>query len=993
MHLFRRFGNWLFSRPQGQRWPTRARLSLETLEDRVTPSVNPIVAENQLPGTPQSVWDVPGGGDSTIQGFTTDISVNVGGTVHFKINDTAAAPYHIDIYRMGYYNGDGARLITTIDSAHTIAKVQPNPIKDNTVGLVDAGNWSETASWAVPTDAVSGIFFARVTRDDTGGAYLIPFVVRNDSSHSDILMKTSDATWEAYNSWGGSSLYHTTLSNLNRAYKVSYNRPFNDRATSGGDGDTNFVFYSEYPMVRWLEANGYDVSYFTDVDTDRYGSELLNHKVFMSVGHDEYWSGNEFANVMAARDAGVNLAFFDGNEVFWKTRLENSIDGTSTANRTLVTYKETHENAITDPQGPSEWTGTWMDPRFSPPGDGGQPQNQLTGTLFTVNRGLNDTGTPFTVPYSQSKLRFWRDTGVANLQPGQTATLGDYELGYEWDEDVDNGFRPAGLIDMSTTTQNVTQKFTDYGNTVLPGTATHSLTLYRAKSGALVFGAGMVQWSWGLDGTHDEQPSTPVPAIQQATANLLADMYVQPETPQGGLVLTSASSDAVAPTSAITSPTTSTSITQGVPVTITGTAADAGGGVVAGVEVSVDGGSTWHKATGLTSWSYTWTPDTPGPAVIMSRATDDSANTERPSAGVSVTVKAQATSTTGLIAAYNFDQGSGTTLTDVSGNGHNGTVKGATWSTNGIFGKALSFDGTASVSIPDATAFHLTNGMTLEAWVDPTSNANASPVIVKEHGSASNLDYGLFASDGTTLHASAATHDSGAATAGADTLLGNSVLPLNAWTHLAATYDGSVLRFYVNGTLVTSQTFNYNLLTGTGALTLGEDVLTDNFIGLMDEVRVYNRALNQGEIRSDMSAPLGGTGDTTAPTVSLTGPTSGTTVTGPTTLTATASDNVAVASVQFLVNGSPVGAPVTAGPYSYKWDPSHLANGTYTLAARATDVAGNSTTSSGVTVTVNNPSDTTPPTVQVVGPVDGSLVAGSVVLAANAADNVGVASV
>src|SRR5690349_15488261 len=83
------------------------------------------------------------------------------------------------------------------------------------------------------------------------------------------------------------------------------------------------------------------------------------------------------------RNAGVNLAFFSGNEVFWKTRFEPSIDGSGTANRTLVTYKETHYDAPTDPQDPPTWTGTWMDPRFSPPGDGGQPQNALTGQLFT----------------------------------------------------------------------------------------------------------------------------------------------------------------------------------------------------------------------------------------------------------------------------------------------------------------------------------------------------------------------------------------------------------------------------------------------------------------------------------------------------------------------------------------------------------------------------------------------------------------------------------
>ena len=102
-------------------------------------------------------------------------------------------------------------------------------------------------------------------------------------------------------------------------------------------------------MVRWLERNGYDVSYFTGVDADRRGAEILEHKAFLSVGHDEYWSGGQRANVEAARDAGVNLAFFSGNEIFWKTRWENSIDGSNTDHRTLVSYKETHANAKIDP--------------------------------------------------------------------------------------------------------------------------------------------------------------------------------------------------------------------------------------------------------------------------------------------------------------------------------------------------------------------------------------------------------------------------------------------------------------------------------------------------------------------------------------------------------------------------------------------------------------------------------------------------------------------
>ena len=100
-------------------------------------------------------------------------------------------------------------------------------------------------------------------------------------------------------------------------------------------------------------------------------------------------------------------------------------------------------------------------------------------------------------------MRFWRNTTVATLSPGATATLSADTLGYEWDEDIDNGFRPAGLARLSSTTQNVSQRLLDEGSDYGPGAATHTLTLYRHSSGALVFGAGTVQWSWGLDGNHD----------------------------------------------------------------------------------------------------------------------------------------------------------------------------------------------------------------------------------------------------------------------------------------------------------------------------------------------------------------------------------------------------------------------------------------------------------------------------------------------------------
>ncbi len=209
-------------------------------------------------------------------------------------------------------------------------------------------------------------------------------------------------------------------------------------------------------------------------------------------------------------------------------------------------------------------------------------------------------------------------------------------LGYEWDVDADDGFRPAGLIDMSSTTYSAPEVFTDYGSTVAPGTATHSLTMYKAPSGALVFGAGTVQWAWGLDNYTTGKATDK--NMQQATVNLFADMGVQPATLLSGLTVASPSADVTAPTSVITSPVAGASIADGTATTVSGTASDAGGGVVAGVEVSTDNGTTWHPASGTTNWTYSWVAHGNPGTTIKVRATDDSGNVQNTPGTRSLTV-------------------------------------------------------------------------------------------------------------------------------------------------------------------------------------------------------------------------------------------------------------------------------------------------------------------------------------------------------------------
>ncbi len=579
---------------------------------------NEIACENALPGTDPRVWQISGAGDATIQGFATEISVNRGTRVDFKIATNAAA-YTIKIYRTGYYQGLGARQVGTVSPSAVLPQTQPQCINDVATDLVDCGNWAVSASWNVPADAVSGVYIARLTRSDTGGASHITFIVRDDASHSDLVFQTSDTTWQAYNRYSADYYGGGSRGVPARAYKVSYNRPMVTRsAVPWGRG---YYFANEFPLVRFLERNGYDVSYIAGPDTDRRGNLLQNHGTYLSVGHDEYWSGRQRANVEAARDAGVNLMFLSGNEMYWRVRWQNDVTGASY--RTMTSYKETWEYAKVDPA--AEWTGTFRDPRYASQANGaGVPENATTGTMFMAN--LNDLAV--TVDAREGRLRLWRNTALANLPAGGSRQLTPSTVGYESNEDLDNGFRPPGLIRLSTTVGPTPEYVPGFGNLqwVVPGTTTHHLTMYRAASGALVFSAGSIQWTWGLDGTHDAPgaPPAPDPAMQQAQVNLLADMGAQPATLMPGLTPATASPDSVGPTVSITSP--GGPQPNGARVTIGGTAQDVGGGQVAAVEVSTDKAVTWHPATGTTSWNYTYTQHGYGARAVRVRAVDDSAN-------------------------------------------------------------------------------------------------------------------------------------------------------------------------------------------------------------------------------------------------------------------------------------------------------------------------------------------------------------------------------
>jgi PKD repeat protein len=315
-----------------------------------------------------------------------------------------------------------------------------------------------------------------------------------------------------------------------------------------------------------------------------------------------------------------------------------------------------------------------------------------------------------------------------------------------------------------------------------------------------------------------------------------------------------------------------------------------------------------------------------------------------------ITVSASAT---GLVAAYNFHARSGTMLTDLSGNANHGRVSGAIWTSQGKVGRALAFDGMNDwVTIANAPSLALGSRGTIAAWVKLTTLGRWQSILAK--GSTNNDAAHNYALEITPTNVIRCILGNGTTYLQLDA----SLTPIpGQFYHLACTWDETTVRLYVNGILNESTAQTLTPVGNTAPLFLGKFGGNIDWLkGTIDEMRIYKRALTTREVRADMRAPVGALpSDAHPPTVSLTAPASGTTVAGSSVaVAATASDNMGIVGVQFLLDGVKIGNEDTTAPYTISWDTTTVPDGFHTVTARARDAAGNRTTSARVRVTVQN---------------------------------------
>ncbi len=340
-----------------------------------------VIAENKLPGTRAwNIWWTPKTG--YIEAFANLTYASIGEQVKLYVSSTAPR-YRVQAFRMGYYGGDGGRLVWT--SPAETGHVQPACPVTPGINMVSCANWAPSLSLRVTSVWLPGDYLLKLTGSGHEQSY-VQLTIWLPSSHATYVIMNRSFTEEGWNAFGGYSYYQgegpcppgsSSYPVCNRARVVSFDRPYDS-----GNGASDFLS-NEYPLVRFCEQHGLDVTYATDVTISEHPSWLMQHKVLISLGHDESWSLSEREAAQTAEAHGVNIVFFGAASVLRHVRLQSSPLG---PDREVADYRDPTEDPLNGKVSPLEVTAnTWG----SPPTD--WPESGFVGEMYA---GYLEPGTP-----------------------------------------------------------------------------------------------------------------------------------------------------------------------------------------------------------------------------------------------------------------------------------------------------------------------------------------------------------------------------------------------------------------------------------------------------------------------------------------------------------------------------------------------------------------------------------------------------------------------
>ena len=457
----------------------------------VVPTAKWVTTENARPGT--TGWIVTGiQTPRSIEGFADVTSATAGDSVHLFVNTTARS-FHVEAYRMGYYQGLGGRLIWTSGAVAGVA--QPPPTVIPFVNTVQT-RWSPSLS--VPIDATwpPGAYLLKLV-GDAGEQQYVPLCVRDDTSRAAFVVQHGVTTWQAYNLWGGYSLYNgLKVAGLafgqstdgkdfaHRSRLVSFDRPYSH---DWAQGSSDFLG-NEFPLIFHMESLGLDVTYWTDVDLHEHPERLLRHRCLFSLGHDEYWSKPMRDGAIFARNLGVNLAFLGANACYRQIRLEPSPVG---PNRLQVCYKSAAEDPLSGVDDAVVTGPEWAAPPTS------WAESQLIGSTY------QDVGADADMVVIDTSSWLWAGTGLTSGQALAHVVQGEYDR-YE---PTAPGPRNVEILAHSPVTNRGPDRFSD-------------VTWYTTTRGGGVFATGNASWVNKLSNT-TAFPTIVVPAAIPGVTEVL----------------------------------------------------------------------------------------------------------------------------------------------------------------------------------------------------------------------------------------------------------------------------------------------------------------------------------------------------------------------------------------------------------------------------------------------------------------------------------------